>query len=105
MGRSHSAKGHARGYLLVLAVGLLIAQLGMLAHAIEHDLALSQDEPQGTCLLCRAADHLGNGLVSIGLSLDSPAPQTERTSSSTSFLPSQPFIAFLARGPPAVLWS
>ena len=105
MRRSHSAKSHARGYLLVLAVGLLIAQLGMLAHAIDHDLAPAQDRPHGTCLLCHAADHLGKGLVSIGLSFDSPALQTERTSSSANFLPPKPFVAFFARGPPAALWS
>lgn len=53
-----------RRRVFIITLGLLIAQVGMLGHALEHTLELAQARPHAACLLCHAADHLGEGLSS-----------------------------------------
>jgi hypothetical protein len=60
---SIASRVHLRSSLsLLLALCLLLAQLCLLAHAAEHDIAKVSDEPHAACLLCHAADGGGHGL-------------------------------------------
>ena len=96
-------KRRFRWRVFIITLGLLIAQLGMLAHALEHTIDLAQDRPHVPCLLCHAAGQLGHGLPS-GYAL-ATLPQ------SPTLAAEKPRIAadvdtvfpFLARGPPAAL--
>ncbi len=96
-------KRRLRRRVFIISLGLLIAQLGMLAHALEHERELTQARPHAACLLCHAADHLGHGLPS-GCAL-ATLPQ------SPTLAAEKPRIAadvdtvfpFLARAPPAAL--
>ncbi|MGH8508071.1 MAG: hypothetical protein ACREVH_05060 [Gammaproteobacteria bacterium] len=92
-----------RRRVFVITLGLLIAQLGMLAHALEHERELAQARPHAACLLCHAADHLGHGLPA-SLALQEMAQGAGRAAL-------EPYVAadvdavcpFLARAPPASL--
>jgi len=96
-------KCRLRRRVFIITLGLLIAQVGMLRHALEHTIEPAEARPHAACLLCHAADHLGHGLPS-GCAL-ATLPQ------SPTLAAEKPRIAadvdtvfpFLARGPPAAL--
>ncbi len=92
-----------RRRIFIITLGLLIAQVGMLAHALEHTLEPAQPRPHAACLLCHAADHLGQGLSSayslatLAQSLTLVAEEPRITADVETVFP------FLARGPPGAL--
>ncbi|MDQ3774668.1 MAG: hypothetical protein M3461_10005 [Pseudomonadota bacterium] len=92
-----------RRRIFIITLGLLIAQVGMLGHALEHTIDLAQDRPHVPCLLCHAADQLGQGLPS-GCALEtlprSPSLAAEKPRIAAAVVT---VVPFLARAPPAAL--
>ncbi|MGH8514904.1 MAG: hypothetical protein ACREV8_13375 [Gammaproteobacteria bacterium] len=92
-----------RRRVFVITLGLLIAQVGMLGHALEHTIDPAQARPHEACLLCHAADHLGHGLSS-GYAL-ATLPQSPTLAAEEPRIAAdiETVFPFLARAPPAAL--
>ncbi|MGH8522886.1 MAG: hypothetical protein ACREXY_01285 [Gammaproteobacteria bacterium] len=96
-------KLHLRRHIFIVTLGLLIAQVGMLGHALEHTIDLAQDRPHAACLLCHAADHLGQGLPSAYALATLPQSPTLAAEEPRIAADIDAVFPFLARAPPAAL--
>ncbi len=92
-----------RRRVFVITLGLLIAQVGMLGHALEHTIDPAQARPHAACLLCHAADHLGHGLPSAYALATLPQSPTLAAEEPRIAADVETVFPFLARGPPAPL--
>lgn len=92
-----------RRRVFIITLGLLIAQVGMLGHALEHTIELAQARPHAACLLCHAADHLGNGLPAPFALVTIPQGPTRAALVPRGAADVQSVCPYLARGPPAAL--
>ncbi len=96
-------KLRSRWRVFIITLGLLIAQLGMLAHALEHEHELAQARPHAACLLCHAADHLGHGLPASFARDTVPQDSARAALEFCVAADVQTGFPFLARAPPASL--
>jgi hypothetical protein len=78
---------------------LLCGQAMLLAHELEHGLAL---EHEG-CILCLHASHDSNALPNIGLNIALVPPGEVQAVVPQTESPCLPFRAQLARAPPATI--
>lgn len=89
---------------LLLVFALLFAQLGGLAHGIEHALAeQTQDQSlphDRLCDLCATYAQIGGAVGSSAIHFDFSASHEEAFSASTFSFRSSAFTAFAARAPP-----
>ena len=92
-----------RRRVFIITLGLLIAQVGMLGHALEHTLEPAQARPHAACLLCHAADHLGQGLSSAYSLATLPQSPTLAAEEPRITADVETVFPFLARAPPAPL--
>ncbi|MGH8659714.1 MAG: hypothetical protein ACREV4_14885 [Gammaproteobacteria bacterium] len=92
-----------RRRVFAMTLALLIAQLGMLAHALEHKFELAQARSHAPCLLCHAADHLEHGLApSLALATIAQGP-TRAAPEAPGAADVHSVCPYLARAPPAAL--
>ena len=85
-----------RGAAIFLALALLLAQAGVIAHEVQHQL----HDPGATCSICLLADHIGHQPVT---DIDCTAAALTRVESVPALNPApRPRIAaaFSARAPP-----
>ena len=98
-----NSKLRLRRRVFAITLGLLIAQLGMLAHALEHERELAQARPHAACFLCHAADHLGHGLPASFALATIPRGPVRAALEFRVAADVQTVFPFLARAPPAAL--
>ncbi len=96
-------KRRFRRRVFIITLGLLIAQLGMLAHALEHERELAQGRAHAACLLCHAADHLGHGLLASLVPETIPQGPIRAALEFGVAADVHTVFPFLARAPPAAL--
>ncbi|MGH8491233.1 MAG: hypothetical protein ACREXS_20810 [Gammaproteobacteria bacterium] len=89
--------------VFIISLGLLIAQVGMVGHALEHTIEPAQARPHAACLLCHAADHLGDGLSSGHALATLPQSPTLAAEEPRIAADIETVFPFLARAPPAAL--
>lgn len=92
-----------RRRIFLITLSLLIAQVGRLAHALEHELDQAPDRAHTACLLCHAADHFGHGVPAPATSPATPSHQINEIVTPQPVAYHQAVCSFLARGPPATL--
>jgi hypothetical protein len=83
---------------LLLAAGLLLAQLHALDHAVAHELG--KDRLDHACLLCAAADELGSGLPAVPPPVAARAPLQTATFTAISRHAAIFDPVYSARAPP-----
>ena len=83
---------------LLLAAGLVLAQIHAVDHAVAHELG--KDRLDHACLLCAAADELGSGLPALPTPLAAPA-RHDAVQPAPAVLHAAFFVsAYSARAPP-----
>jgi hypothetical protein len=92
-----------RRRVFIITLVLLIAQVEMLAHALEHTIEPAQARPHALCLLCHAADHFGDGLASAYALATLPRSPTLAAEEPRSAADVETVFPFLVRAPPASL--
>lgn len=90
-----------RRHALIAGLILVLAQLSLLAHAFEHEL--EQDQPHAPCLLCHAADHLGDAVQAAVPTVSAIPKGAHERSSNYSAARGETTPAFQARAPPTTL--
>ena len=87
-----------RVHLTLISILMLIGQLGVLAHSVEHPFH-AQDE---SCQIFLQCEKSGDGLVSLSFSLPLEARQTQPVSPMVGVWLSLSLIPYSARAPPSL---
>lgn len=92
-----SRPSYLRGIVRLLALVLLLAELGALAHELDHQI----QKPDAPCALCLFADHLDKSPVSSGVAIAVVIPSSLPRAQAVSILRLNPLHRSSIRGPPA----
>ena len=94
----HTQRGPVRrvGLQLFLALFLLLAQTGLILHELEHQ----STAPDAFCVLCLAAQHLGDAVHTAQLLAFSSPPALLPAQPAIPAARTAPGVPFSARAPP-----